>query len=118
AGTVELWDVGLDSSTDQLYRLFLWEKAAVSDDGVESHIATAAEGFSASEWTHIQVHLRASAENDGFLVVYQDGNPLIQLADRPTGIGGPLVFGFGSFAYNLEPLPAQFWIDDVTIYVP
>jgi hypothetical protein len=118
AGTVELWDLGIDSSVDALHRLFLWQKPAVSDSGEEAQVGSAAEGFSVGEWTHIQLHLLASTGGDGFIVVYQNGRSVIEIANRPTGTGDPLVLGFGSFAYNLEPLPAHFWIDDVTIHVP
>ena len=118
AGTVELWDLGVDNSMDGTHRLFLWEKPVLSGDTDGSRLASAADGFSVGEWTHIQVHLRASAESDGFIRVYQGGRMIIDLSDRPAGTGDWLTLGFGSFAYNLEPLPAQFWIDDVTVHVP
>lgn len=117
-GNIEqLWDVGLDGSMGAGYQVFLWEMSAVSGaDG--ALVALTSSALPVAEWTHLQVHLRATADETGFLRLYLDGQLALDLSGRRAGNGDPLHLGFGSFAFGLEPRPAEIFLDDVTVHVP
>lgn len=114
----QLWDIGLDASSGEGYQLFLWEMPAVSGLGEGAVAARTEEAFLPMAWTHIQVHLRAAADGTGFLRLYLNENLALDLSDRRAGNGDPLHLGFGSFAFGLEPRPADLYFDDVTVHVP
>lgn len=117
-GLEQLWDLGLDSSNGENYGLFLWEMPAVTGLAEGTQVATSTSGIAVGTWTEIEVHLRAAADNTGYIRVLVDDQEVMNLSDRPAGTGDPLHLGFGSFAYYLEPRPADFLLDDVEILVP
>ena len=118
AGLEQLWDVGLDSSEGDGYRLFLWEMPAVSGAGEGTVAARSVESFAPGVWTQLQVHLRATPDESGFIRVALNGERILDLSERPAGTGDPLQLGFGSFAFGLEPRPADYFLDDVSIRIP
>lgn len=118
-GNIEqLWDVGLDGSGGDGYQVFLWEMPAVSGEDEGTLAALTSGSFPAGKWTHFQVHLRAAPDESGFIRFYLDETLVLDLSGRPAGNGDPLHLGLGSFAFNLEPRPAELFIDDVTVHVP
>lgn len=118
AGLEQLWDLGLDGSDGESYALFLWEMPAIAENQEAGRAATSTARLSLGAWSQIQVHVLPAADDSGFIRVFLDGLEVLSLTDRAAGTGDPLRLGFGSFAYDLEPRPASFVIDDVEILVP
>ncbi len=114
----QLWDVGLDGSSGDGYQVFLWEMPAVSGASEGALAAVTPGAIPTQEWVHLEIHLRAASDDTGFIRLYLDGGLALDLSGRPAGSGDPLHLGFGSFAFGLEPRPAQLFIDDVTVHVP
>ncbi len=117
-GLEQLWDLGLDSSNGETYALFLWEMPAVAPIDEGRLAATSTVTIPVGTWSEITVHLLASPDETGFIRVFLDGSEVLNLSGRPAGTGDPLRFGFGSFAYDLEPRPASYALDDVEILIP
>lgn len=114
----QLWDVGLDSSLGDGYRVFLWEMPAVSGETDGALAALSETSFKAGEWVHLQLHLNAASDETGFIRVLLNEEQVIDLSDRKAGNGDSIYLSFGSFAFGLEPRPANYFLDDVSVHIP
>ncbi len=109
----DLWDIDVEGTADGSYRPFVWHLG-----GPGGKLGESPQTFGVGEWVQLQVHLRASAANDGFLRVYQNGKLAVDLSALPTTFGGQLSFSLGSVVASISPLPAEIRFDDVTIHIP
>jgi len=66
-------------------------------------------------WFQIEVFYRSTPDENGRLVVWQDGELAFDTGERPTAPSSIVGFGVGVAAWRVEPLPATLWIDDVEI---
>lgn len=112
---IQLWDLGLDSSENAAYRLFLYE--SVEQSGVDGGrlAKTGTTTLNLAEWTLIEVQLRTGLDDLGAISVSINGEEEMIVSGYPLAVGQAMHLSFGSFASYLEPLPAEFLIDDIEI---
>ena len=67
------------------------------------------------QWFQVEVFYRSTPEQNGRLVVWQDGELVFDTGERPTAPSSIVGFGVGVAAWRVAPLPATIWIDDVEI---
>lgn len=66
-------------------------------------------------WFQVEVFYRSTPDENGRLVVWQDGELVFDTGERPTAPSSMVGFGVGAAAWRVAPLPATIWIDDVEI---
>lgn len=69
-----------------------------------------------NQWFRIEAFYKSTPEDDGRLIVWQDGVRVFDIGERPTAPSSFVSFGVGVAAWRVSPLPASIWIDDVSVY--
>lgn len=68
--------------------------------------------FPVGRWVHLEAAYRSTPEADGRLVVFQDGEPVIDTGPRPTARDALVTFYCGSASRFVAPAPYRLFIDD------
>jgi len=67
-------------------------------------------------WTNVQARYDCSGDSRGRLTLWQDGVLLFDIASVQTRYSdGDCQWGIGSYSDGIAPLPAYFYVDDVSI---
>lgn len=106
--TTDRFDVDLSRSPDD-GRLHL----ELDEFGGSSQLSPIAVPI--GTWFQVEVFYRSTPDQDGRLVVWQDGELVFDTGQRPTAPSSIVGFGVGVAAWRVTPLPATLWIDDVEI---
>ncbi len=104
-----VFDIDLASVATGEYCLVLWEHGK---DEILRSSATLRTGG----WFHLEVVFEASTNGDGILRVLLDGQEVMNTGRRTTiPAADGVTVAFGSVAYAIDPLPAQIWLDDLSV---
>ncbi len=114
----ELFDVSLRTENGAPGHLFVREKPALTGSGDTLEVGISDAPVPVGPWRHVEVAVTVATDGTGALQVIEDGQLTIDLPDRPTSTGGLPHLSVGSFAYELEPLPAELWLDDISLSTP
>lgn|GEM_PF-5831515 len=77
--------------------------------------APADVAFPIGRWVHVEVLYRSTPNDDGRLVVLQDGALVLDTGPRATASDDRVTFYCGSASRSVTPSPFHLFIDDVTI---
>jgi hypothetical protein len=72
--------------------------------------------FPIGRWVHVEVLYRSTPDNDGRLVVFQDGAQIFDTGPRATASDDRVTFYCGSASRSVAPSPFRLFIDDATIH--
>lgn len=72
--------------------------------------------FPIGRWVHVEVRYRSTPDDDGRLVVLQDGALVFDTGPRATASDDRVTFYCGSASRSVTPSPFHLFVDDVTIY--
>jgi hypothetical protein len=71
--------------------------------------------FPVGRWTHVEVLYRSTPDDDGRLVVFQDGEQVLATGERATAEDDEVTFYCGSVSRDVTPAPYRLFIDDASI---
>jgi hypothetical protein len=66
-------------------------------------------------WVHIEALFRSTPDDDGRLIVLQDGKAILDTGPRPTSTDARVSFIVGSVCWHLAGGPYTLYIDDASI---
>lgn len=111
---VELWDVDLTPQGSAL-ELRVFHHTSTTDGGFGTEIAPNAPLAAPLErWFQIEAYLRASPDDTGELIIWQDGTVLYDLRG-PSAPSTYLQWSVGSAAQSLSHGEARVFVDDAAI---
>lgn len=105
-----IWDVSLvnDNTTGEL-------KLALYDFMANKRYEEDPVALPTGRWVHLQISLKLATDPTGQVIVYQDGQPVIELDDLVTTDTTWGQFYVGNLATDLTPPDSTLYVDDVTI---
>ena len=114
----ELFDLALRVENGGSPSLLVWEKPSLngSEGGLE--VGASSEPLPIGLWFHVEVALKRLHRGHGPASGVRGGRLTVDLPGRRTSTGGVPRLGVGSFAHELQPLPAELWLDDITLSTP
>jgi hypothetical protein len=72
--------------------------------------------FPIGRWVHVEVLYRSTPNDDGRVVVLQDGALVLDTGPRATASDDRVTFYCGSASRSVSPSPFHLFVDDVSIY--
>jgi hypothetical protein len=67
------------------------------------------------QWLHVEAWYRSTPNDDGRLIVFQDGEQVLDTGPRMTAADEHVVFACGSSSRYVSPAPYRLFIDDASI---
>jgi hypothetical protein len=107
--TTDRFDIDLDTPDEGAAYLRLYEH----DQGFITEPAPIS--FPIEQWVHVEALYHSTPNNDGRLIVLQDGQPVLDTGPRPTASSDRVTFYCGSTSRHLAPAPYRLFIDDASI---
>lgn len=109
-GDVDRYDIDLEATDGDAPRLRLYEHES---GGFLPEAATSS--FPIGRWVRVEALYRSTPEDDGRVVVLQDGEQVLDSGARPTANDDRVVFFCGISSHRVAPAPFRLFIDDVSI---
>ena len=108
-----LWDVSLGSAADGSLYVYLFDFLNGS-----LRIPVTPPPVPIGSWMHLEFRLQRASDATGQVALYQDGVPVIELANLVTDDTEFAQWYVGNYADGLTPPDSTIYVDDVTIRVP
>ncbi len=106
---VDRFDIDIEAPAGAEPRLRLYEH------GPEWITDPSPIAFPVGRWVHVEVLYRSTPEDDGRVVVLQDGEQVLATAERPTAEDDEVTLFCGSVSRQVSPAPYRLFIDDASI---
>ncbi len=108
--TLDRYDIDLQARGGERPRLRLY-----AHDRGDFITEPAAVSFPIAQWVQVQVLYRSTPDSNGRLVVFQDGQQVLDSGPRSTAQDTQVVFFCGITSRNLAPSPFQLFVDDARV---
>ncbi|HVY32012.1 MAG TPA: hypothetical protein VHB79_36000 [Polyangiaceae bacterium] len=106
---VDRFDIDIEVPAGGQPHLRLYEH----DDGWISEPSSLV--FPTRQWVHVEALYRSTAQDNGRLVVLQDGQQVLDSGPRPTASDAHVTFFCGSSSRYVSPAPYRLFIDDASV---